>query len=326
MSEATSVAKQDVTAPYALCVPCVWLPTTHDAESSKPFFVADDAEKCRELISRFETASPEQCRELAKWLAPVVRRFSLSREGCRVVQKAIEMTGGVDRDRIVTNLEPHIMELNESPHGNHVVAKMVEIMPPTAIGFVIDAIRNNTVLTARHRFGCRILERLIEHCSEQQLLVLLDEIVAHAETLCRHPYGNFFVSHLLEHGSQNRRIGIIQQLLKTLPQLAVHRTASHVVQRAIDHSNDDVKQDLITTLLQAESPHSLVEVASSRYGSFVVEQLASVGVGQEEVRQSLVRGVDSLATSPFGKRVIDSFGLGNGTAAVIGDALDSTQH
>jgi len=298
---------------HGQCITGIHAAENHTSDFGNPLLIAEDAEKCRDLIAKFEQGNREQICELAQWLAPVVRRFSFSREGCRVVQKAIETAGGRDRDQLVKNLEPYVLELLESPHGNHVVAKMVEIMPPSAIGFVIEAIRRNTAPIARHRFGCRILERLVEHCSEQQMSAVLDEVVSQAEPLCRHPYGNFVVQHLLEHGSHSRRAGILQKLLQTLPQLAVHRTASHVIQKAIDYSDEDGKRLLVTRLLHEEGPYSIVVVACSRYGSFVVEQLASVNVGKEEVRQSLECSVNELHESQFGKKVIDCFGLVCGT-------------
>lgn len=285
----------------------------HHAELGNPLEVAENAEKCLELLAKFEKGTPEQCYELgerlAQWLTPVIKRIALSREGCRVVQKVLETAGASSRDTLAKQLEPHIQELIGSPHGNHVVAKMVEIMPPGAVGFVIEAIQNNPAEIARHRFGCRILERLVEHCSEKQMSSVFDAVVFQAEPLCRHPYGNFVVSHLLEHGSSIRRVRILNQLLPTLPQLAMHRTASHVVQKAIDHSDEDGKRRLVERLLNAQSPNSLVDIACSRYGSFVVEDLANVNVGKEDMIRYLESGVDRLNASQFGKKVMDCFEL-----------------
>jgi len=285
----------------------------HHAELGNPLEVAEDAQKCRELIAKFDEGTPEQCcvfgERLAHWLTPVVRRFALSREGCRVVQKVLEKAGACSRDRLAKQLQPHILELVGSPHGNHVIAKMVEIMPPCAVCFVIEAIQRNPVEIARHRFGCRILERLVEHCSEKQMSAVFDAVVIQAEPLCRHPYGNFVISHLLEHGSFIRRAEILDQLLPYLPQLAVHRTASHVIQKAIDLCDEVGKRRLVERLLNAQSPHSIVEIACSRYGSFVVEDLVNVNIGKEEVRQYLQNGADTLNKSQFGKKVIQCFGL-----------------
>merc|ERR1712070_588730 len=215
--------------------------------------------------------------------------------------------------------EPHIPDLVHSPHGNHVVAKMVEIMPPGAVGFVIESIQKNPAEMARHRFGCRILERLVEHCSEKQMSSVFDTVVSQAEPLCRHPYGNFVVSHLLEHGSSIRRVRILDQLLPTLPQLAMHRTASHVVQKAIDHCDEDCKRRLVERLLHAQSPNSFVDIACSRYGSFVVEDLANINIGRDKMIENLGIGADSLNASQFGKKVIDCFGLVVSTLPTVPD-------
>jgi pumilio RNA-binding family len=295
----------------------------HHGEMGNPLDVAENAERCSELLAKFDQSTPEQSYELAEklaqWLTPVVRRFALSREGCRVVQKVLEHAGAGSRDKLAKQLERHIPELIGSPHGNHVVAKMVEIMPPGAVGFVIEAVKKNPAEFARHRFGCRILERLVEHCSEKQMSSVYDVIVGEAEPLCRHPYSNFVISHLLEHGSSGRRVGILDQLLPTLPQLAVHRTASHVVQKAIDHCDEDGKRRMVERLLVEPSPNSFIEVACSRYGSFVVEDLANVNTCKDDMSRCLGSGVDTLSASQFSKKVIDCFGLVVSSAPTVPD-------
>jgi len=301
----------------------------HHAELGNPLEVAENGEKCSELMAKFDKSTPEQCYDLAErlaqWLTPVVKRFALSREGCRVVQKLLEHAGASSRDKLAKQLEPHIAELIGSPHGNHVVAKMVEIMPPGAVGFVIEAVKKNPAEISKHRFGCRILERLVEHCSERQMSSVFDVIVGQAEPLCRHPYGNFVVSHLLEHDTGPRRAKILEQLLPTLPQLAMHRTASHVVQKAIDYCDEEGKRRVIERLLNAPSPNSFVDVACSRYGSFVVEDLASLNIGKAEMIKCLGSGgIDSLSTSQFGKKVIDCFGLVVSTLPAVPDGTMAT--
>merc|ERR1740139_1532410 len=105
---------------------------------------------------------------------------------------------------------------------------------------------------------------------------MVDEFVNRSEELSRHQYGNFVIQHLLEHGSCFRRAGVLQRLLPFLPYLSTHRTASHVVQQALNHSSAEGRQALVEALLQAEPPYMLVQLAASRYGSYVVEALHNV--------------------------------------------------
>eukprot|EP00747_Dinoflagellata_sp_TGD_P166700 gnl/TRDRNA2_/TRDRNA2_189901_c0_seq1.p1 gnl/TRDRNA2_/TRDRNA2_189901_c0~~gnl/TRDRNA2_/TRDRNA2_189901_c0_seq1.p1 ORF type:complete len:579 (+),score=117.25 gnl/TRDRNA2_/TRDRNA2_189901_c0_seq1:242-1738(+) len=275
-----------------------------------PAQLAEDDEKSKEIIARLEDGSRLERKAVLLWLRPALRDLALSRCGCRVVQKALDVAGGPDRDRLVAELQPHVVELYESLHGNHVLAKIVEVMPSGSVGFVVRELLGRAMLVAKHRFGCRVLERLIEHCSEPQIAALVDEIVSEAETLCRHPYGNFVIQHLLEHGAPDCRASIVRRMLPFASMLSMHRTASHVIQRALDYSDEDGQRQIVETLLcSKESGFTIVDVASSRYGSFVVEQIASVRSSFAELRSRLLEGISQLSRSQFSKRVIDRYGL-----------------
>merc|ERR1739844_867525 len=151
-----------------------------------------------------------------------------------------------------------------------------------------------------------------EHANEEQLCRLIDECTVHAEELSRHQFGNFVIQSLLEHGASHRRDAIVRHLLLFLPQLTMHRTASHVVQRALKHCSSDCQCAITNALLCAQPPHSLVEVAASRYGSYLVEDLQNVfgmeGLGAE-VRRVLAHAPVELSSSQSFARVANKFGL-----------------
>lgn len=270
--------------------------------------VGEDPKVCKEfedLLDR-EVDRPAAI----DWIADRAVTLAFAKHGCRVVQKAIDVAGAPERERIALKLQPHVMELCESLHGNHVLAKLVEVLPPTgsAVGFVVEKLRGCEVKTAKHRFGCRIWERLIEHCADDsQMRVALDAIVTEAAILCRHPYGNFVVQHLLEHGSPERKTALLALLLPELPLLASHRTAAHVVQKALVFTGEAGERAIVLRLLGGEPPHSLEEVACTRYGSFVVEDIfaKSSAWAEGEVRARLTPCLLQLSTSQFGKRVAD---------------------
>lgn len=285
-------------------------PTKLFQELGDPLDLAQSPEKSSDFITRLEAACRVEQGELLDWLFEAIRPLALSRPGCRVVQKALEVAGAKWRDKLVAVLGQFIVELYESPNGNHVLTKVVEVVPSAALGSIIQKLREKGASSvARHRFGCRVLERLIEHCSERELKGLLDQIITDAEMLARHQYGNFVVQHLLEHGTVEQRKTITERLINSMPRLAMHRTASHVVQRLLDYSDEERQHMVLASLLQAEVPASLVEIACSRYGSFVAEQLAGLGVTREPVRQRLAERLVDLGGSPFGRRVAERFGL-----------------
>merc|ERR1712190_464326 len=155
--------------------------------------------------------------------------------------------------------------------------KIIEVVPGPALAPIIQVLQDlGGVEVARHRYGCRVLERLLEFGTEGQMARLFDQCIINAEDLSRHQFGNFVIQSLLEHGTEQQRREILSKLLPTVPSMASHRVASHVVQRALNHSDEDGQRDIATALLQAMQPNSFADIAASRYGSYVAEELLSV--------------------------------------------------
>jgi len=268
-----------------------------------------ESEECsNEILARLEAADKIERSQLVAWLLEAILPLARSRCGCRVVQKALELAGSSDRDALVARLEPFFQELYVCPNGNHVLSKVVEVMPATSIGSVIAKFVGQGVAVAKHRYGCRVLERLIEHCDESQIGVLIDEIVAESNDLCRHQYANFVIQHLIEH-SPDYRTQILDSMLEDLPIAAVCRYGSHVVQKLMDYSDEDRRPDIVAALLHGKSPNTLVEVASDRYGSYVVEQLAGMSDAGSDVTESIAKGCDELSQSRWGLKVLQCCGV-----------------
>jgi len=273
-----------------------------------PMELRDSMQGACEVMKILEIEDCVERRQLVAWLAICAHQLALSSQGCRVLQKAIEVVSSSDLVVLSKQLEPYVLELAQSPHGNFVLAKMVERMPPVSISFVIERLQGNASKIAENKYGCRVLERLIEHCSEERLVVLVRELIADADVLSRHQFGNFVVQHLLEHGAPPLRSSIAQQLLPCISALAMHRNASHVVQKALDFS-DVAMQTQIAEFLEAGHPNSLVDVACSRYGSYVISSLARFPCTRSRVCARISCDINILQESQYGKRTLQCFRL-----------------
>jgi mRNA-binding protein PUF3 len=231
-------------------------------------------ERCNQVIQWLEEGDQVSKLAVVIWFHKVTRQLALSKLGCRVVQKALEVTGGPDRDLIITELKDHIVELYESPHGNHVLSKAVEVLPAAHHSFVISGLLGQGVAVSKHRYGCRVMCRLIEHNSEEQIGALLDESLAEADMLARHQYGTFVVQTALEHTA--RRSAILSQLLPGFPSLVMHRTGSLVSQRVLDYCSPVDQMKALRVMLDAEGENSIVEASCNHYGSYVLAQVANL--------------------------------------------------
>uniref|UniRef100_A0A7S1A390 PUM-HD domain-containing protein n=1 Tax=Noctiluca scintillans TaxID=2966 RepID=A0A7S1A390_NOCSC len=194
-----------------------------------------------------------------------------TRQGCRVVQEALDSTTGADQVALAEQLKGRVRDAIKSPNANYVLQKCVEVMPPNHIQFVIDELQGHAAATSRHRFGCRILQRLVEHCPSEQTSSLVDEVLREAPTLCRHRFGNFVLQHVLEHGTSDQRRRIVDALEPEVVEFSKHRLASHVVQRALVHCQPEEQQRLVQAI-SARSDEKKA-LAHSQYGSFVVREM-----------------------------------------------------
>jgi len=281
------------------------------------FSLEEAKAKLAELVELAKLAKDDghERRRVIAWLSPVAKELAISKPASRIVQAALEY-GTADCAHLLSVLLPHTEELYQSPNGNHVLTKAITVSPHPKLSGFIQQLEGKTLELARHKFGCRVLERLIEHCSEEQIGGMVNELVWEAAVLSRHPFGNFVIKHLLEHGSTDCRSEIIRRLLPTVSLLAMHRTASHIVQQALTFGSSEDLRALILKLLESQSPNSFEDIACSRYGSFVVEQLAGIcsiflnlADLVETMKQRLFASLPILEDSQFGQRVAQRFGL-----------------
>jgi len=241
----------------------------------------------------------------------MVFELSCSKDGCRLVQKALEVSRGAERDALVAELQGRLSELFECPNGNHVVQKMVEVLPASKLGFLFVALCGKAVALAKKKFGCRVIQRVLEHCTEQQdeMNQLLDELEAGIEQLVKSEFGNFVVQHILEHAPERRRRAL-NILLPRMSALARNRFGTYIVQQLLSYSDQEGQCQIADELLHARGEDDLVNVACSRHGSYAIEALVTrVPARAEEVRQRLAAGTRELETTAFGKRVAESLEL-----------------
>lgn len=287
-----------------------------------PWALVDNLDECNDVITKLEEGSPSKQRELLLWLQPAVHQLAVSKTGCRVIQKALEVAGASDRDRICIELKPYIIELYSSPWGNHVLSRAIEVLPAAKNDFVISAFLGRGITVSKHRYGCRIVCRLIEHSPEAQIGELLDEISMQVDHLARHTYGNFVIQSIIEHALPVRRKAVLSQVLANFTTLVTHRTGSLVVQRALDYCDGDGQKFAMQSLLQGEDKNLLIEATCSHYGSYVVEQLAGLrcddAVLSQEMTRVLSSSMQQLLASDHAHRVLVAFGLA--TAESLGHA------
>lgn len=240
------------------------------------------------------------------WMLPAVWELALSANGTRVIQKALEVTGGDTQIKLSQCLHGRARQLLDSPHGNHVLQKSIVMMPPNAVQFIFHELsfyRGGWASVACHRFGCRVVERLLEHCEAGLTSSIVAAVVAEMSSLSRHPYANYVVQHILEHVPAHRSQVVNALIQVGVPMLAQHRVSSNIIERAFEHSVVENQRALAEAVLS--TPYAIVEMGCSRYGSFTVRRMLEKleGTLRYMALQQLAESIPTLRASKHGRHI-----------------------
>jgi len=200
-----------------------------------------------------------------------------SEQGCRLVQRAIEIAPTDVAARLAAELHDHVQELMASSHGNYVVQKIVEILPPAHSSFVAEELRHCAAQFARDKYGCRILVRLVEYSlSSPATVLLIDEILVHACDLSFHQYGHLVLKTLLEHGT-NRDKSQIASVLRdySLWMWAGNVSLSYVIEAAL-LSCSEQDQLCLAKCLMSGNDDWLSGLAATHSGAHVLGALLTL--------------------------------------------------
>jgi len=239
---------------------------------------------------------------------------SLDPHWCRIVQDALHGGGKASAALLASELHGNVWTCMDSPHGNYVLQKVVEVLPAVHCSFIAVELQGLGKHAAQHKFGCRILCRLFEHAaSEDAVAALINELATNAGELCRHKYGHYVGKHLFEHGCDGHKKLMARALRSNLLRLARHRYASEVVTEALRQCDDEDKFALADILLDGLSNAS--HMVDCPFHRNVLQELYALGDRRAEIVQTrLQQNAESLSTSKAGRKALSEFGIRLGGA------------
>lgn len=326
LSSSTQRRRRRQRAKHAQMAPedrdCVYEDENRMGESTT---TAELAQRGKDLRQRFQKAHPDSAdvrATIAETLGNVLG-LAFDKNGCYAVQSALDLAERSVQTLLAYEMRGHVKRAIASPHANHVVAKIVEVLPPSQSNFIVVELRGDGAKAARHPFGCRVINRLVEHSladrsSEGDLkAALIDEIVLEAGDLCRHQFGHHVMNIMLEHGLPEHRSKIVAALMQDLHVNARNRRATYVIEQALMWASaQDVK---VLEQRLTESSENIMDLADNQFGHHVVKtlmkqtapQLGDRGSGQQftdvaQFVQKVVReNADELKKSKFGVRLVE---------------------
>lgn len=259
------------------------------------------------------------------------RVWELSQDaiGCREVQHALQVCDDGERLMIAAELSGRVSDAIRSPHGNHVVQRVVMLLRQQDFQFVVDELLARPLVpVAQHKFGCRVIQRLLEHGAEDQTDKLLGCLSGDILGLSKHPYGNYVVQHMFQHASERRRSEVMYGIRQHVGPLATDPYGCVVVWKVLTNGNRSERCALVEALseLHEKEPEVIASMACMRHGHAIVEHLLHEPRVARTLEAELSQRSAVLNSSRHGRRVAKLLGLvateddGASFGAVIGGA------
>jgi pumilio RNA-binding family len=245
--------------------------------------------------------------KLTAQLVPKALELSLHNYGCRVIQRAIEMSDEHGRNTILQQLEGREAQLLQDSKGNHVIQKCIQTMRGGLTLAILELFKSpeDCVNFAQHEYGCRVVQRILEHCSPQQVEPVLGCVLSNVIELSMNQFGNYVIQHLLQNGNERIFDAISRQLKGQVLAMSLHKFASNVIEKAlmvpelcsrvveesiqapnVDNDTEEGDEEL------EDSP--LVQMMKDQYGNYVVQKMLEHAAPTH--RGCLLQSVQEAAT------------------------------
>jgi len=197
-----------------------------------------------------------------------VRYYSFHQAGTRLIQLALETLDRSVAVQLASDLQGHVVRAMTSSHANYVIQKIIQVLRPSEVPFVVEEIRHAGMGLARHAFGCRVFSRLLEH-GDLSTAALMDEVLANARELIKHNHGKYVIEVALEHGLPDQRMRILSELGENLIEHVFDANGSYVLQSVLKDGCPEQSEAMAAKLL-ALADRDLGAVAHNYFGCAVV--------------------------------------------------------
>merc|ERR1712176_781995 len=219
----------------------------------------------------------KQERSASNGLQGSVWDLSRCSSGSRTLQEAFELaTSAEERNDLALELKGHIWEAAHDLHANYVVQKMIMLMHPRSLQFVIDELSHGqgiACLASQNKYACRVIQRLMEYCSPAQMQDIVDDLLSNALACCCDKYSKYVMQSLLERGTPPQIRQLMHCLAQNARQLATHENGCCVIGKSM---STGLLEDRVCIAQAVVSVPGLVQSMSSQQGRFVARAIQAV--------------------------------------------------
>ena len=179
-----------------------------------------------------------------------------------------------------------MLKVIRDQNGNHVVQKVIELVPRQYLDFIMNNLRGQVQALATHTYGCRVVQRVLEFGSEQDKEEVMRELHSSIQMLITDQFGNYVAQHVILHGKPEDSQRFIQLVLDNLSAYSKHKFASNVVEKCIECATGaqrtHVREMLRTPT--ADGSTLLQQMIKDQFGNYVVRKSHPIWYPSESFR------------------------------------------
>lgn len=235
----------------------------------------------------------------------------LSQDSCFIVQDALEASNVETLKRLVQELHGHVPEAAESPNGNHVLQKIIEVCSFAEAVFIAEEILPRLLHVCRNRYGCRIICRLLEQKSwdHQAMSLLVDILLQKVCELSRHPFGHYVIQSLLENGNAEQQKRVAQGFFDELHRHATNRTGSHVLEKVFFFCGAEERRTLAGELLREDGEvdaEKIDTLAQNQSGCRTLRAMVHAPVEESlQVLSYIQQNLSCIQDNKWGRKMVE---------------------
>jgi len=241
----------------------------------------------------------EVCNAALESLFGTVKSLSFDKNGCRLVQKAIESAATDVAVSLAHEMKGCIREAARNPNANFVIQRIIEVLPAASTKFIVEELLDCVMEVAQHRTGCRVICRVIEHSQNETSAELFNRVIKGTLVLSRHVFGHYVVQSLLEHGTAEQRYRIACTLQGSLVQESQNRSSKYVIESALQFCSPEDKQTMLQEIIG--DLDILMKLVDDENGYYVVRAIVQVFGDGLQIAEMMAQ----LQKSATGKRLLD---------------------
>lgn len=176
---------------------------------------------------------------------------------------------------LIKELEPDVLKIVKDQHGNHVIQRIIQLVPREYTDFIMDCFRGRVHELSKHTYGCRVIQRVMEHGTDADKAMVMEEIHTCCQALITDQYGNYVTQHVIRRGRPDDQSKMKSLVIAELLTLSKHKFASNVVEKCIEFGTPEELRTIRTVLTtpDADGNDPLPSMIKDQYGNYVIRKL-----------------------------------------------------